>query len=126
MVHNQGIEVYLTPFTDMTKRYKEYPVPATSPSFSYDSNEVYIEAVDGERFMIFVDFGGDFSAKTSTHLKIRYTVDGSSGATNTTVPTESKLESHSVFARRINGHWVKSGYTFVPLQIGTLCIFLLP
>jgi hypothetical protein len=132
MVHNQGIEVYLAPFSDITKRYKEYPVPATSPSFTGDHNEVYIEGVDGERFVIVVDLGEDFHAKGSTHVKICYQVDESAGASKfrhecltTTASTESKSKGHYIiedYERRTNGNWVKSGYTFVPLQIGTLYV----
>jgi hypothetical protein len=127
MVHNQGIEVYLAPFSDITKRYKEYPVPATSPSFTGDHNEVYIEGVDGERFVIVVDLGEDFHAKGSTHVKICYQVDESAGASKfrhecltTTASTESKSKGHYIiedYERRTNGNWVKSGYTFVPTYV---------
>lgn len=128
MVQAQDVEVFLAPFSDITKRYKEYPIPATSPSFTGDVNEAYIEAVDGERFVIVVDLGANFDAKGGTHLRIRCTVDGSSGAKHRIIPTESKPNNRSVneyYQRRINGNWVKSGYTFVPLQIGTLCINIL-
>lgn len=78
MVQDQGIDVYLAPFTDISKRHKEYPVPAaTSSSFTGDVSEVYTEAVDGGRFVIVVDLGPDFDARGSERLAIRSQVDDS-------------------------------------------------
>jgi formylmethanofuran dehydrogenase subunit D len=55
MVQNQGLDVYLAPFDDNASRYQQYTASAASPDFTGDPNEVYIEAVDGERFIIMVD-----------------------------------------------------------------------
>jgi hypothetical protein len=40
--------------------------------FTSDANEVYIEAVDRERFIIVVDLLNDFDIKGSSHLRIQY------------------------------------------------------
>jgi hypothetical protein len=79
MVQNQGIDVYLAPFDDYTRRYQQHTVPAASPNFKNDSNEVYIEAADGERFLVMVELLKDFDAKGGTHLSIEYEVDESGG-----------------------------------------------
>lgn len=50
MVQNQGIDVYLAPYSDINERYQQHEVPIGSPNWTGDPNEVYIEAVDGERF----------------------------------------------------------------------------
>lgn len=101
MVQDQGIEVYLALFGDITRRYKEYPVPATSPGFTGNPNEVYIEAVDGERFVIVAD-----TWKLSDVKEGRYI--------------------HHAFRRQIKEGTVTCGTIFVPLQIGALCFHSLP
>lgn len=63
MVQDQGIDVYLAPYSDIRRRYPEHAVPTTSRSFSGKPDEVYIEAVDGERFVIVVDLLEGFDAK---------------------------------------------------------------
>jgi hypothetical protein len=62
MVQTHGIDVYLARFADIDDRYikdrfREHPVPANSPKFTSNTNEAYIEAVDGERFAVVVDLG---------------------------------------------------------------------
>jgi hypothetical protein len=129
MVQAQGIDVYLAPFSDSTKRYKEYLIPVTSPSFTSDTNEVYIEAVDGERFVVVVDVGVGFDAKGSDGLVIRYQVDESAtitplGYQADEVATASGLKVarpvHYQTHRFIHHYRMQSGYTFSPLQMGQL------
>jgi len=67
MVQDQGIEVYLAQFSDIANRYKEYPVPTASPSLTGDANEVYVEAPDGERFMIVVRLGSISTRKAARY-----------------------------------------------------------
>jgi hypothetical protein len=76
MVHKQGIAVYLVPSDDLSERFNEHPVPATSPEFTGNPNKAYIEAVDGERFTIVVDLGADFEEKGSARLWIECFLDG--------------------------------------------------
>lgn len=132
MVQDQGVDVYLAPFSDITKRYPEYAVPIDSPVQSNDPNEVYIEAVNGERFVIVVDLLGDFDTQQGKMLLIDYDVDGD-------LPTESctyqKLKREltqnvglkgrkllTSYARKIDGRWVECGFSFAPLEMGKTCI----
>jgi hypothetical protein len=76
MVRNQGINLYLAPFDDISNVFREYPVTATSPGFTANATEAYIEAVDGERFVVVVDLGEEFEAKGSARLRIECFIDG--------------------------------------------------
>ena len=80
MVQDQGLDVYLAPFADITKRYQQHAVPAGSPNFTGDPNEVYIEAIDGERFIIVVDLMKWFDMGGATHLRILHEIDQSRDA----------------------------------------------
>jgi hypothetical protein len=55
MVQSHGIDVYLVQFGNPDKRYPEHTIPRTSPAFTRDPNEVYVEAVNGERFVVVID-----------------------------------------------------------------------
>ena len=72
MVQQQGIDVYLAPFGKVDQRYPEHAAPFSSSDATANSKEVYIEAVDGERFVVLVDLGMDFDAKGSPMIKVRY------------------------------------------------------
>jgi hypothetical protein len=71
MVQDQGVHVYLAPFGNIKGRYRGYAVPVDSPVFTGDPNDVWIEAVEGERFIIVVDSLKDFDPKASKALRIR-------------------------------------------------------
>jgi hypothetical protein len=128
MVQDQGIDVYLAPHSDTTKRYPEHAVPSTSPVFSSNANEVYIEAVDGERFVIVVDLLKDFDAKGSKNLKIDYGIDGGGTMGQSSYPQPAKcVRKHARLrgrdiaeteVRKIDGRWVRCGYTFAQLNMG--------
>lgn len=131
MVQSQGIDVYLAPFSDITKRYPEYAVPIDSPAHTNDPNEVYIEAVDGERFAIVVDLLEHFDRQQSKMLKISVIVDGDicSAAYEYNELGQMKLGDTPIKGRdvttwtkrKIDGRWVKCGLIFAPLEIGTIC-----
>lgn len=130
MVQDQGINVYLAPFGDITKRYPEYAVPIDSPVHTNNPNEVYIEAVDGERFVIVVDLLEDFDAYESTSVQVRCVVDGdatsrisSYSALDAKTPSSASVKGRSVheFAiRKFEGRWVKCGYSFLLLEMGII------
>jgi len=130
MVQDQGIDVYLAPYSDITKRYPEHTIPDTSPVFSGNANEVYIEAVDGERFIIVVDLLEDFDAKGSKRLKTEYIIDGGGSTGNSSYPELAKrtrkrarLQGREVVeneVKKIDGRWVDCGYTFAQLKMGTV------
>jgi hypothetical protein len=133
MVQDQGINVYVVRYSDGS-RYIEYPIPTSSPSFTSNHNEVYIEAVDGERFVVVVDLKHDYDAKGGDRLIIRTRFDEtveawrhSYGPLSEHVPTESSLKGRCIIEetdRYINGSLVKCAYTFAPLKIGTLRVSL--
>ena len=131
MVQDQGIDVYLAPFNGINKRYQQYAVPADSPGFSGDPNEVYIEAVDGERFMVVVDLMEDFDTMGSTSLKFNVTFDGHQVEGKYTYDrlrlnldtqaSSTKLKGRDFTVSqtcKLNGEWVECGFTFSSLQIG--------
>jgi hypothetical protein len=130
MVQSQGVDVYITPYIDITRRYKEYSVPATSPGFTGNTNEVYIEAVDGERFAVVVDLKDDYDAKGGDRLIIKSRFDEtveawrhSYGPLSEDVPTGSGLKGRCIIEetdRQVGGSLVKCGYAFAPLKTGTL------
>jgi hypothetical protein len=130
MVQNQGIDVYLAPFSDTTKRYQQYAVPAASLCFSNDPNEVYIEAVDGERFVIVVEVMADFHARGGTHLRIEFHIDGddatvshqSLSSLQAGAPEGTQLKGRKIYRQRIrkvDGDWNECGFTFSSLRMGT-------
>jgi hypothetical protein len=137
MVQEQGISVYIVRYSDGS-RYREYPVPTSSPSYTGNRNEVYIEAVDGERFIIIADTCNESDTEGSERLQISCQVDSgddSAGpwrcgfARPQNVPSKSTVEGryiHRNCERQIQDGGVTYGYTFVPLQIGTFCPRSLP
>jgi hypothetical protein len=68
MVQQQGIDVYLAPFGKIDQRYPEHPAPVSSTSTTADIKDVYIEAVDADRFVVVVDFGKDFDGKVAAMI----------------------------------------------------------
>jgi hypothetical protein len=136
MVRHQGIDVYLAPFSDINNRFREYPVPATSPKSTNDASEAYVEAVDGERFVVVVDLGEEYEAKGSARLWIECFIDGGFMSKQVSpyvqlkeaVPRESALRGRYINERtdlHIAGQLVRCGYKISPLRMGTL-LFLSP
>jgi len=139
MVQNHGIDVYLARFADIDDRYikdrfREHPVPANSPKFTGNTNEAYIEAVDGERFVVVVDLGEDFDAKGSARLWIECFIDGEFMSKQVIpdvqlregVPRESTLQGRYTNEHtnlHLDRKLVKCGYAFSPLLTGTLRTF---
>jgi hypothetical protein len=134
MVQHQGIDVYLAPFSDINERYQQHDVPLNSPAFTNDPNEVYIQAVDGERFSIVVDLLKDFDAKCAGHLKIAYAIDQPvDGSVATSCPSLPVLQATrpmgtnlkgrkmlSETTKKVNGIWCRCGVAFASLKIGNI------
>lgn len=132
MVQNQGIDVYLAPYGHINERYEQHAVPLGSPAFTNDPNEVYIEAVDGERFMIVADLLKDFDMKGATHLYFTYKIDQPVGGSATGLcsslsdlragkPTGTNLQGRdtlSELTKKVNGNWCDCALTFASLEIG--------
>lgn len=130
MVQDQGIEVYLAPYSDISKRYPEHAVPTTSSSLSGKPNEVYIEAVDGERFVIVVDLLKDFDAKGCQRLRIAFNTGGKwvshlldLSASAKRIHDTPQLQGRDVIhlrIKKIDGSLVRHEFKFAELKIGTL------
>ena len=132
MVQKQGINVYIAPFNNINKRYPQHGVPANSPNFTGDPNEVYIEAVDGERFVVITDLKKNFNMHGAEHLYILWEVDQDCGENACgdyfTLPdlearappgTASKGRcTLSTTSRKIDGAWMNCGFAFAALSIG--------
>jgi hypothetical protein len=132
MVQDQGLDVYLAPFSNIVNRYEQHAVPAGSPNFTGDPNEVYIEAVDGERFMLVVDLLKDFDMKGATHLRILQEIDqarngsgrvsyGGSDALKSYKPNGTNLKGRHALSttdRKVNGAWSECGFVFATLVTG--------
>jgi len=132
MVQDQGLDVYLAPFGNINERYQQHAAPLESPSYTGDPNEVYIEAVDGERFMIVIDLLKDFDMRGAGDLYLRYKIDQPRGGGTTgccrslstlkaSQPTGTNLkgrEALSVLTKKVDGVWSKCGIIFASLKIG--------
>jgi hypothetical protein len=132
MVQNQGMDVYLAPFSDISERCEQHAVPLGSPAFTNDPNEVYIEAVDGERFIIVGDPLKDFDMKGAEHLRLNYEIDQSRGSSgrvdclslselNDGTPQGTNLQgrwSRGTTTRKVDGAWSKCGFVFATLETG--------
>jgi hypothetical protein len=138
MVQDQGLDVYLAPFGNITNRYQQHSVPAGSPNFTGDPNEVYIEAVDGERFIIVTDLMKWFDMKGATHLCITYDIDQARGASGRACyrsltelearrPVEMRLKGRQILestSRKMDGAWSWCGFVFASLVMGNASCFL--
>jgi hypothetical protein len=131
MVQHQGIDVYLAPFGNIGGRYQEHTAPVGSPVYTGNPNDVWIEAVDGERFVIVVDLLNGFDPKGSKAIRTRCKVHGVSHESyhsylrvNDGVPQGVGIQGHiarETEARKIDGRWVRCGYAFARLEIGMIC-----
>jgi len=128
MVQSHGIDVYLTPFGNPDKRYPEHAIPPTSPAFTRDPNEVYVEAANGERFIVVVDLLNDFQDRGSDFLSYERQFQDNSyhqflsyGSLKLNMPPGSELKGRHIdnqCVRKIEGRWSKCGYVFGRLETG--------
>ncbi|KAI7490553.1 hypothetical protein KC357_g1932 [Hortaea werneckii] len=70
-----GIEVYIRPYCGDTG-YREYRAPRSSPLYTGQTNERYIEAVNNERFAVFVKLDQSFDFKKCTQARASLDIDG--------------------------------------------------
>jgi hypothetical protein len=142
MVKQQGIDVYLAPYGKGYQRYPEHPAPVSSSSAVANSKDVYIEAVDGERFILVIDLMNDFDAKGSPMLRVDYGLDSSHELTGRwsltgtytyeklreIVSGRSDLKGRETVAsqwQKIGEQWFECGFVFSPLEIGIPKLLLL-
>jgi hypothetical protein len=133
MVQDQGLDVYLAPFGNINERYQQHAVPEGSPAFTGDPNEVYIEAVDEERFIIVANLLEDLETKGATHLQFNHEIDQARDASGTTTcmsltelerqgSKHMNLKGRHTMAttiRKVDGAWSRCGFVFAFLVMGT-------
>ncbi|GAB7326991.1 hypothetical protein MBLNU13_g10939t3 [Cladosporium sp. NU13] len=127
MVQDQGIDVYLPPYNDDNKRFPEHKIPTTSPAFTGKLNEVYIEAVGGERFTIVVKVLEDFDTKGGKGFLFGFITGGKWHFSRHChpVPTEVPCKTRtfpycgsvSSETKKIDERWVESGFRFARLKM---------
>lgn len=137
MVQHQGIDVYVAPHAAINKRYPEHAVPVTSPAYTGDPNEVYIEAVDDERFVVVMDLMDSFDPGDTEAVQITYLIDHddelhNGECTNRTLstlkasrPRGYDLKGRYIYQdthRHVGEEWFKCGFTFASLQMGTVTL----
>jgi hypothetical protein len=132
MVQDQGLNVYLAPARDFTRPYPQLVSREGTSSFTDDPNEVYIEAVDNERFVVIVDLLPDFDFMGAKNLRFLCELDDSQGTTGcaglgdledfeSRVPEDSGLMGRHLFTemtRKVDGKWSDCAITFGRLETG--------
>lgn len=132
MVQDQGLNVYLAPARDFNKPYPQLVPREGTSSFITDPNEVYIEAVDDERFVVIIDLLKDFDFKGAKDLRFLCELDDSQGTTGcaglgdledfeSRVPEGSSLMGRHLFTemtRKVDGTWSDCAITFGRLETG--------
>lgn len=124
MVQSDKVEVYITRHKD-DRRFKEYRAPIGSRTYSPDLNEVYIEAVNDERFTVCVRLLRGFDWKGCANVQVKCTMDGKSQVgyirkkpSNKSRELRRLLQLASIH-QTIGGETVLCGLTFRELDIGT-------
>lgn len=132
MVQDQGLNVYLAPSHDLSKPYRQLVSPKGTSSFTGNPNEVYIEAVDGERFVVVIDLMKDFDFKGAKDLRILCEIDDSQCTQGCATvrdledfesqkPEGSSLMGRHTFddmVRKVDGNWSDCALIFEPLKTG--------
>ena len=133
MVQDQGINVYVVRCND-DNLCREYPVPASSPTFTGDLNQVYIEAVEGERFVIIADTYNKSDTKGSERLKISCEVDPGNDSTGPwrcgfvrppNDPSKPTLKGRYFHLSELQIRAPSGRYVLHPLSIGSRTYFLI-
>jgi hypothetical protein len=136
MVQDRGLDVYLAPFDNIEGRYLEHAVPTRSSAFTGNPNEVYIEAVNSERFAVVIDLLQDFDVKGGTHLRIIYAIEQSRDnnsrgcyidlpslqARAPPGPTVKGRKALIAMDMKVHGAYPSCGFVFSPLKTGIISI----
>lgn len=110
-----GIEVFVRPY-DSDTAYREYRAPRSSPLYTGQKNERYIEAVNDERFEVVVKLEPAFDFKMYTGVKVCTNIDGGGISCHTILANpKRKVESRIVLRECFSyeGHeWQCVGFCF--------------
>lgn len=126
MVKSRGVEAYLVRYDDNV-RYAEHDYPATAQEAMSTSTEVYVEAVEDERYALFVVLTPEFDFRRSPEVKIRWKLDNSARRTVlTTKEIRASFRSEGHYKYKVDaipvqmgGRWKLCGLNFNGLHIGT-------
>lgn len=117
-----GVEVLIKPH-DSDTAYREYEAPRSHPLYTGDENERYIEAVNNERFEVFVKLDKSFDFKTYNQARVVLIIDGGS-LTVQRILAKSKRTAETIMS--INGSlachagkWECVGFCFRELKMRT-------
>lgn len=125
MVRSDNVEVYITRHKD-DRRFKEYRVPITSDKYRADPNEVYIEAVTNERFVVNVRLLRGFDWKGFPNVRITYDIDGNSYVgflyknPSNVAQEDRRRDQLAEVDQNVGGSKVVCGLAFGELEIGML------
>ncbi|RMZ27123.1 hypothetical protein D0859_08809, partial [Hortaea werneckii] len=114
-----GIEVYTRPCGGDTG-YREYRAPRSSPLYTGEKNERFIEAVNDERFEVVVKLDPAFDFKKYTQVRAYLDIDGGTiGCFDTLVKPEQRAEISTLLASSMScedGEWECVGFSFQELE----------
>jgi len=116
-----GLEVYIRPF-DGEDDYHEYAAPSNSPVYSGNRNERYIEAVDGQRFVMGVRVHPQFDRKGYKKVRAQYYIDGrwlKGKMIDCSQPSVTATSEAEGFVENTNGILQVKGFSFAELNLGT-------
>jgi hypothetical protein len=127
MVRYKGIKATILRYDDK-QPYREYPQAQKYYGYRRRCKEVYIEAVSEERFTVVVEIMPGFDFMSSTHVKIKLSVDNrwkahwSIAATDVTksksaAATDDRQIVWDQDERLVNDKRMSCGMTFTRLQI---------
>ncbi|KAI7245347.1 hypothetical protein KC343_g1467 [Hortaea werneckii] len=69
------VEAFIRPL-DSNIRYRELKAPPSSPMYTGNPNECYIQAVDGEQFVMVVNLGENFDSQGYDAVRVDIKIDG--------------------------------------------------
>lgn len=118
-----GIEVFVRPY-DSDTAYREYKAPRSPPLCASDEKERYIEAVNNERFEVFVKLDESFDFKTYNQARVYIAMDGcifcASVLSKPKRNKESTVVLRDCFSRQ-NGEYQGVGFCFRETKACTYC-----
>ena len=118
-----GIEVQIKPYGS-NDAYFEYKAKSTSSHYAKGRNEIFIEAVTDERYVVRVIVWPVCQWGKSRDLWVDYELDGGDVQRRTILSRpqsagQNVTDTLSSFEKYIDGTYTRCGLTFAPSLIGT-------